>query len=79
MQCPQHDVGIGDGRIITAQAVTSRPGIGTGAARADLQQSAAVDECDRAAAGAHGMDIQHRRLDRIAVHHGLGCQPAFAA
>ena len=74
----QHDVGVGHGRLVVAAVVADRAGIGAGAARPDLQQPAAIDIGDRAAAGADGVDVEHRRLDRIAVHHGLAGQPALA-
>ena len=58
------------------RAVADRAGIGAGAARPDLQQPAAVDIGDRAAARADGVDVEHRRLDRIAVHDGFAGEPA---
>ena len=62
---------------VVAAVVADRARIGAGAARPDLQQAAAVDMGDRAAAGADGVDVEHRRLDRIAVHDRLAGEPAL--
>ena len=67
----QHDIGVGDGGLVVAAAVADRARIGAGAARPDLEQPAGIDIGDRAAAGADGVDVEHRRLDRIAVHDRL--------
>ena len=52
--------------------------MGAGAARTDFEQ-AAIDISDRSAARAHGVNVQHGRLDRIAMNDGLAGQAAFAA
>ncbi len=75
----QHDVGVGDRRLRVAVAVADRPGIGPGRARPDLEQPAAVHVGDGAAARADRVDVEHRRLDRVAVHHRLARQPADPA
>ena len=43
IDAPEHDVGVGDGRLGAAAAVGDRAGHGAGAARPDLQHAAAVD------------------------------------
>ena len=68
----QHQIGIGDGRLVAAVRITHRPGLGAGAARADLEMAFAADPGDRAAAGADGLDVDHRdahreRPDRSAI------------
>ena len=75
----QDHIGIGDRRLVVAAVVAGWPGIGTGAARPDFEQSARVDKRDRAATGADGMNIEHRRLDRIAVDDRLPSEPCLAA
>ena len=52
--------------------IAHRPGLGAGAARADLEMALAADPGDRSAAGADGLDVDHRdahrkRADRAAV------------
>ena len=59
----EHDVGIGQRRPLVALAVAGRPRHRAGAFRPDLQQPAAIDRRDRAAAGADGRDLDHRRAD----------------
>ena len=51
----------------TALAVARRPGHGAGALRADLEAAAGVDAGDAAAAGADGLDVDHRRAQRVAL------------
>src|SRR5262249_6205942 len=51
---------------------------GPSAARPDLEQSAAVDERDRAAAGTNCMDVKHWGLDRVAMDHRLPREPYLA-
>src|SRR5260370_11468038 len=75
----QHNIGVGYGRLDIALAVTDRTGIRACAAWPHLQKPTIVDIGDRAATGADGMDIKHRRLDRIAVHDRLRGQPRLAA
>ena len=74
----QHDIGVGDGRLGIAFAVADRTGIGAGAARTHLQEPATVDIGNRAAAGTDGMNVEHRRLDRVAVHDRFGGEPRLA-
>jgi len=63
-QPPQHEIGVGDGRLGAAVRITHRPGFGAGAARADLEMAFAGNPGDRAAAGADGFDVDHRDPDR---------------
>ena len=68
-QAAERDRGVGDGRLGAALAVADRAGIGAGALRADLELAVGVGPGDRAAAGADGDDVEHRRLHRIALDH----------
>ena len=61
LQLAEHDIGIGDGQR-PAAAIGGGAGIGTGRRRADLE-TPLVDGQDRAAAGRHRVDAQHRRAD----------------
>ena len=69
----EHDVGVGDGGLGGGAgfAVAGRAGPGTGRAGADAQGAAGVDECDRAAAGADGLDRQQRHAQRVGVEHAI--------
>ena len=68
----EHDMGVGQGRALVALAVAGGSGHRTRAFRADVQQAAAIDRGDRAAAGADGGDLDHRRADDEAeVDRGL--------
>ena len=67
-------------RAFVALAVAGRARHRAGAFRADLQQAAAVDRGDRAAAGADGGDLDHRRADHHAeIDRGLRRQRGLAA
>ncbi len=59
----EHDMRIGEGRALVALSVAGGPGPRAGALGADLQQPAAIDRGDRAAAGTDGGDLDHRRAD----------------
>ena len=61
---PEHQIGVGDGRLGAAAAVADRAGIGAGAFRADLDQAGGIDAGDRAAAGADRVHLDHRHVDR---------------
>ena len=63
-QPPEHQIGVGDGRLRAAAAVADRAGIGAGAFRPDLDQAGRVDAGDRAAAGADRVHVDHRHVDR---------------
>ena len=63
-QSPQHQVGVGDGRLRAAAAVADRPRIGAGAFRPDLNETGRVDAGDRAAAGPDRVHVDHRHVDR---------------
>ena len=69
---PEHQIGVGDGRLAAAVRIAHRSGLGAGAARPDLEVAFAADPGDRAAAGADGLDVDHRdahreRADRAAI------------
>ena len=75
----EQDVGVGDRRLLAALAVGGRAGVGARRARADAQRAARVGPGDRAAAGADGVDVDHRQLDRDAGDHRLGRRARLAA
>ena len=75
----QHNIGVGYGGLDIALAVTDRTGIRACTAWPHLQKPAIVAIGDRAATGADGMNIEHRRLDRIAVDDRLPSEPCLAA
>ena len=56
----EHDLGIGQRRPRVALAVAHGSGHRAGAFRADLEQAAAIDRGDRAAAGSDRGDLDHR-------------------
>ena len=60
----EHQIGVGDGRLVAAVRVAHRAGLGAGALRADLEMAFAGDPGDRAAAGADGLDVDHRDAHR---------------
>ncbi len=62
----EQQVGVGDRGLAAAASVGGGPRIGAGRARPDAQGAAAVAPADRAAAGADGVDVDHRQLDRAA-------------
>ncbi len=66
-QPAQHELGVGDGRVLAAQPVGGGAGARAGALRADMQQAGIVDPGDRAAAGADRVDLHRRRREVIAV------------
>ena len=63
-KAPEHQIGVGHGRLLAAQAVAGRARQGAGALRADLEEPVPVEPGDRAAAGADGVDVDHRQADR---------------
>ena len=67
VQVAEHQVGVGHRGLVAALAVTRRTGRGACAARADRQPGVGIVAGDRAAAGAHGLDVHHRHLDQPAV------------
>ena len=66
-QQAEQQVGVGDRRLGAAVAVAGGPGPGARGARADAQGAARVAPADRAAAGADGVDVEHRQRDRAAA------------
>ena len=67
-----HEVGIGDRRPRAAASVAGRAGIGAGALRADIEEPAAVDPGDRAAAGGDRGHVERRHVDLPARDHAFG-------
>ena len=66
-KAPERKVGVGDGHLAAAVRIAHWPGLGAGAARADLEVALARDPGDRAAAGADGVDVDHRHAHREAA------------
>ena len=64
VEIPQHEVGVGHGRLRAAEAVRHRPGPRPRALGADEEPAKRVDAGDRAAAGADLDHLDHRDLDR---------------
>ena len=64
---PEHDVGVGDGRALVAEAVAGGAGNGAGQLRPHAQQSALVDAGKRAAAGADLGDVDGGDLEHVAA------------
>ena len=62
----ENQVGIGYGRLGPAAPIADRAGHRSRAARPDLQNAAAVDRRDAAAAGADGVHVDHRQAQRHA-------------
>ena len=59
----EHEIGIRHRRLGAAFSVTGGARIGARAQRTDLKQVVAVEPGDRATAGAHRMDVDHRQPD----------------
>ena len=70
-QPPQHQVGVGHGRLAASRSVARRARPGARRPRPDAQRAAGVDPADAAAAGAYRVDVQHRHADRQAAHLGV--------
>ena len=60
----EHQIGVGDGRLVAAVRIAHRAGHRAGAARPDAELAFARDPGDRAAAGADGLDVEHRNAHR---------------
>ena len=76
----EHDLGVRQRRPRIAAAVAGRSRHRAGAIRSDLQEPAAIDRGDRAAAGADGGDLHHRGADHQAeIDRGLGGERGPAA
>ena len=58
---------IGHRRLGAAAAVADRPRVRASAARPDLERAVIVDPGERAPAGPDRLDVEHRRLDRVAL------------
>ena len=75
VEIAEQQVAVRHRRLGAAAAVADRPRLGAGALRADAQAAGAIHPGDRAAAGRHLGQVDHRHADRMAgaVH------PAIAA
>jgi hypothetical protein len=67
----QHEVRVGDRRLLATAAVGDRSRLGAGALRAYLQDARARHARDGAAAGADRVDVDHRHAHRQTVAHLL--------
>ena len=73
----EEEVGVGDGWLLAALVVGGGAGLGAGRVGADAQGAAGVGPGDRAAAGAHGVHVDHGQLygdardDRLRGRLGL--------
>ena len=75
----EHDVGVGDGRLVAAHAVGGRAGIGAGRLGADRERAEPVDARDRAAARADRADVDLRQRHGMARHRAAVAQLRLAA
>ena len=70
-QAPQHEMRVGDGRVLTPQSIGGRAGPRTGALRADMQETGIVHPGNGAAAGTDRVNLDRRRGEVIAVDRQL--------
>ena len=66
-QPAEDQVGVGNRRLRAAAPVAGRAGNRAGALRADFERAVFPDPGDRPAAGADGVDVELRHLERIGV------------
>ena len=66
IQVAEHDVRVGDGRLDAAAAIAHRTRLGARALRSH-PQGARLDACNRPAAGADRLDVDHRQTDQVAM------------
>ena len=64
---PRDQIGIGDRGLCAATAITGWPWRGASTARADLEGSALIDPCHRAATGTHLNDVHHGQAHGMAM------------
>jgi adenosylmethionine-8-amino-7-oxononanoate aminotransferase len=69
---PEHDVGVGDGRLGAPEPVRCRARYRAGAPGTDLEAPVDVEPRDRAPAGADGAHVDLRDLDREGPDHAAG-------
>ncbi len=62
----EHEIGVGDGRLLAAEPVAHRTGHRAGAFRPDAHRAGKPGARDAAAAGADLLDVDHRHLHRQA-------------
>src|SRR5579883_1683613 len=74
----EHDRGVGHRRLLAAAVVAGRAGLGAGGLRPDPQPARAVDPGDAAAAGADGVDVDHRHPHDIGVDLALRADQRLA-
>jgi hypothetical protein len=65
IQISEHQIGVGDRRLVAAAPVAGGPGNRAGAFRTDMQNAAGIDPGDRAAAGADAGDVEAVQRDRV--------------
>ena len=68
-QAPEHELGVGHGRMLATQSIGGRPWARTGSLRADVQQARVVDPGNRAAPRADGVDFDRGGGQMVAVDH----------
>ena len=78
VEVTQRQVGVGDRRELAPLAVGSWAGQGTGALRAHFHDAAGPNRGDAAAAGAHGVDIDHRDRYLPTALEFLGAEMGFS-
>ncbi len=78
-QVAEGQVGVGHGRLVAALPVGRRSRCGARRARPDAQRAAGVGPGHRAAARAHGVDVDRRVLDRDARDDRRGRRLGLAA
>ena len=74
----EHDVRVRDGRLAAAVPVGRRSRPRAGRARPDAQRATGVGPGDRPAAGADGVQVEHRQRDRAPADEASGRLPRGA-
>src|SRR3954451_5779183 len=67
IQITEEDVGIGDGRLLVAAAVTRGPRCSARTARSDLQRAGTIEPDETATAGTYFGDVDDRQLEGVAA------------
>ena len=75
----EHEVGVGDGRLRAAAAVTGGAGLGARALRADVEQAAVVEPRDRASARPDRVDVDRGQREPPPVEDAVELQQRLAA
>ncbi len=74
----EHQIGVGDGRPLSPLAVTRRARIGAGAFRAGPDRALFGDGGDGPAAGADGVNVDHRECERVVADPARGRERGLA-